>query len=89
MAQVIVTDAPGGLGDVYRCPTCSMGYPSFDDQQGGYDERGNIIHPVRPPDTCKRCGSPMDVEKGKLFQDQMAERAEAQASVGSHRTIKV
>ena len=89
MATVIVTEAPGGLGDVYRCPTCSMGYPSFDDRRGGYDDKGNVVHPVRAPDTCERCGSPMDIEKGVLFQDAMAEKAAEAKGMAAHRTIKV
>lgn len=79
MAQVIVKEPPGGarldeagnaIDLVYVCPTCSRGYQKANDR----GERVEI------PRTCHRCGSPMDIEKGKDFAQRMAEQAANQTT---------
>ena len=73
MAQVLLTEAPGGLGEVYQCPNCSRTYLAYE-----VTEAGELTNqPKEPPRTCIRCGSPMDVEKALAFSDEMAEKAAA------------
>ncbi len=106
MAEILVADAPGAVGDVYQCPNCSRSYPSWDVEAGppAFDkETGRQVSHVNPPQSCKRCGCPMDVNKALHFtkgtdgqpdksfgdvQAQMAEVAMADPK-GGRRTITI
>ena len=79
--QVPVIDAPGGTGELYQCPTCSRSYLMQDPENGAQ---------LPPPQICKRCGSPMDIEAAKKYGDQLAEQALVQIGPGgARRTVKV
>lgn len=87
MAQLIVTDAPGGLGDAYQCPHCGrMSLTKRLDDQGIPTDQD-----AEPPRACVRCGSPMDLDGPKVqeFQDKMAAEAAKQAPASTRRTVKV
>ncbi len=79
MAQFYATEAPGGLGDAYQCPYCSMMY-----LVARKDENGQT---VPTPRVCSRCGSPMDVEKAQEFQD--AQTLTAAPSAPPRRVVRV
>ena len=81
MAEVYITDAPGGDYQVYQCPNCSRYHPAVEiDDQGmpriELNDRSEIIRTVGPPANCRRCpplkgfpgGCPMDIEESKKYQ---------------------
>ena len=105
MGEVTVVEAPGAVGDVYQCPNCSRSYPSWDVEAGppAIDkETGRQVSHINPPVTCKRCGSPMDINRAlhfskgedgkadKSFGDVQAEMAAEGAAnpALSRRTMK-
>ena len=82
MPELLIKEAPGGVGDTYQCPTCSMMYLTVAIENG---ELTKIK--VDPPRDCRRCGSPMDITRALAFQNQMAEQAVV--PVRQQRTVKV
>lgn len=73
MAQVLVKEAPGGLGEAYQCGYCGMTYLAHAVVDGEVDP--NVT--ADPPKECRRCHAPMDYEavvKVGGFADQEAER---------------
>ena len=48
--------------DVGKCPYCSLYYPLVDEKE--------IV--LNLPDTCRRCGSPMDYTKAIEYADRQA-----------------
>ena len=77
MADVYVVDCPGGERQAWQCPYCSRMYPTA-------DEEGR---PQECPAACRRCGSPMDVDKAQAFQDKKA--AETAGPPRRRETVKV
>ena len=51
--------------DVAKCPYCSLYYPLVDEKE--------IV--LNLPDTCRRCGSPMDYTKAIAYANQQAQIA--------------
>lgn len=105
MATLLITEAPGGIGDAFQCPTCGrLSLVKRVDDQGMPTEED-----AEPPRTCPRCKSPMDTEgelpneerfvdgkyKGngspaQKFQDAMATAAANKPQPRqSRRTVKV
>lgn len=86
MANLVLTEAPGGLGDCYQCPHCGlMSLTKRLDDQGIPTEQD-----ADPPRTCRRCGSPMDLDASQKFQDEQASAAPpVKAGVVRARTVKV
>lgn len=85
---VLTAEAPGGTATCAVCPTCSKHYP-----YETLDRSGQTI-PIRidgrvlkVPDTCERCGSPMDEEAAWAFQDKMAQEA-ASPRIRTGRKLK-
>ena len=98
MAEVAVVEAPGGIGDVYQCPNCSLSYLSWDKEEGPrHSPEGQLLNRIKPPKNCKRCGSPMDVNEAlnfkgdKSFGDVQAELVaeDAKNPTAGRRTLKV
>jgi len=69
MAQVLIEE--NGLEWTARCPNCSDHFLITN-----YQERDGKQFPIadtsKAPDKCKRCGSPMDPVKAKVFMDKIA-----------------
>lgn len=85
MPQVLINEAPGGLGEVYQCGYCGMTYLSHAVSPDGEID---LTTPVDPPKECRRCKAPMDydeVVKPGGYSDQ---RAEAEAGAASRLTRK-
>jgi primosomal protein N' len=53
-----------------RCPYCSMTYEMRVDVEDG---KLVNVHIEDAPRQCKRCGSPMDIEKVSMFANQKAD----------------
>ena len=91
MAEVIMTEAPGGLGDAYQCPYCGHTYLAHVVDEGGQ----LTAQTADPPRLCRRCGSPMDVtakdggSAAQRFQDEQAAQVKEAQSLGRRRTVKV
>lgn len=64
--DVLYTERNGQ--DVAVCPYCSLYYPLKDEKEIA----------LEIPDTCRRCGSPMDYNKSKVFADREAALASDQ-----------
>ena len=77
MAEVYIVEVPGGERQAWQCPYCSRMYPTMDEE----------AHPLECPQNCRRCGSPMDVAKGKVYEDTKA--GEAAAEPPRRQTVKV
>jgi len=71
MGEVHTSEIPGGMGDAYECPYCSRGYPRRDLED----------HEVHCPPTCRRCGSPMDIEASLAFAERKAHEARSPGAV--------
>jgi len=56
-------ELPGGIGLGSVCPHCSKVYAHYDIEK---DEA------LEAPDTCKRCGSPMDMKEEVAFGNKRA-----------------
>ena len=71
MAEVVIIEAPGATGDLYQCPNCSRSYHSTQVTADG------IVtdRPIKPPENCLRCGSPMDVTEAKRYGNEQAAAA--------------
>ena len=83
MAEILITEAPGGLGDCFQCPYCSHMYLA-----SVVDESGVLTGAsADPPRECRRCGSPMDIGKAQKFQDDRAEAAAPAAHVAQRTRI--
>jgi len=80
MATVYVGEAPGGTMEIWECPYCSKSYPMVNVENG---------ETLECPDTCRRCGSPMDVEKSIVFANAMAEKAAKATGQFKRPTVKV
>ena len=76
MAEVYTVDVPGGEREAWQCPYCSRMYPTL-------DEEGRKLE---CPNTCRRCGSPMDIEKSKSYQ---GEKASQTSDATTRRTSRV
>ena len=84
MPQVLMAEAPGGL-DAYQCPYCSHTYLAL-----VVDESGQITQQMAdPPRACRRCGSPMDLDKAQEFQDAAAVAAATRAPRSGRRIKKL
>ena len=82
MAEILVTEAPGGMGECFQCPYCSHMYLA-----SVVDESGVLTgSPADPPRECRRCGSPMDIGKAQKYQDERALEAAAPAARVAQRT---
>lgn len=68
MAQVLVKEAPGGLGEVFQCTYCGMTYLAHAVVDGEIDPNT----PANPPKDCRRCKAPMDYEEALKFADAQA-----------------
>lgn len=77
MAEVYVVEVPGGERQAWQCPYCSRMYPMQDDE----------ARTLECPSACRRCGSPMDVDKSQAFQD--AQAAKQDRTVNRRQTVKV
>lgn len=66
MAQVYVTEIPGGDAQAWQCPNCSRAYPMRDEQ----------ARETQCPAKCSRCGGPMDIEKALEFANAEAMKTE-------------
>ena len=87
MAQLIITDAPGDVGEAYVCPFCGrMVLTKRLDDQGIPTQQD-----AEPPRNCVRCGSPMDTDgdAAQKFQDAKAAEGMKLAPRGARRTVKV
>ena len=90
MASVVMKEAPGIEGekaDCYQCPYFGQMYLAH-----RVDEQGEITdEKVDPPATCRRCGSPLDLDKAQKFQDDEAGKADIAAprTVVRRRIAKV
>lgn len=73
--EIVVVESPGGMGDAYQCPTCSRMYPA--------EEGGDV------PQRCRRCGSPMDLERGVEFARKLASEAASPKPAQGRRTVTV
>ena len=83
--EVLIADAPGGVGEVYQCPSSSRMHPAFRTTSDGEP----IIDSTAPaPAECLRCGGPMDVEKALPWQNKMAE-TQGRVPDRTRRTVKV
>lgn len=85
--EVLITEIPGGYFEAYQCPFCSKLIPAYEVDSGSGE-------PIRDskvdcPRNCPRCGSPMDIEKAKEFEDKMAAAAATLPSRPARRTVKV
>lgn len=86
MANVIMTEAPGGQ-DAYQCPYCGHTYLAH-----VVDESGTVTaQTADAPRNCRRCASPMDVDAAQKYQDEMAEKAAApvERTLARRRLVKV
>lgn len=85
MAELIITDAPGGI-DAYQCPVCGKMTPvKRVNDQGELTEED-----AEAPRQCVRCKSPMDIVAAKKFEDEQAEKAAAtDETKPGRRTVKV
>ena len=77
MAEVYITEIPGGERQAWQCPYCSRMYVTR-------DEEGRELE---CPANCRRCGSPMDVGKAQAFQDMKA--AESASKPIKRDTVRV
>ena len=61
--DIVYTERNGQ--DIAVCPYCSLYYPLKDEKEIA----------LEIPSVCRRCGSPMDYKKSRVYADQQAERA--------------
>lgn len=54
------------------CPYCSKMYPLEEDGPRPEKPGDRPRTLIDLPTTCKRCGSPMDIKKAKIFADKVA-----------------
>lgn len=84
--ELAVREAPGGLGDWYQCPYCSLMLPMY-----VLNEQGELTDQrTEAPRSCRRCGSPMELgEKAQKFQDQKGTEAMNPAEGPKRRSITI
>lgn len=87
MAQIVMTEAPGGFGDAYQCPFCGRMTLA---KETGEDGMPTSVD-VDAPSKCKRCGSPMDIDAAHKYEEDMAAAAAKtpERAAARRRVVKV
>jgi hypothetical protein len=87
-------EAPGGAGPFALCPNCSRMYkahlmePDPTDRLNPGKERA-VVNYDEVPTTCRRCGSPMDIEAQVSFSEKQAVQAAAGPGRAGRRSTQV
>lgn len=79
MAEVYLVEMPGGAGESYQCPYCSQAFPRKDTEG----------REVTCPATCRRCGSPMDIDKSLEYAHRKAVEAATPTPGRNRQRVKV
>ena len=80
MPNVLMTEAPGGLGEAFQCTYCGATYLAHEVVEGEVTDK-----PANPPRLCRRCNAPMDYEAALKFADVKAAEAAAAPTRASRR----
>lgn len=84
--NVEVIEAPGGAGPYALCPNCSKMHIAHEmgiDHSDPTNPKEVVVPNMADiPGTCKRCGSPMDIDDQVDYSQKMAEAAENAPGTG-------